>query len=443
MKLRFFMIIAVLFVNSTEGRLSSQHVERELNIRSRYDPIKNNNFKKILKKNRKTKKSLLNEHIENIKKGDSFQEELNLSKKRYTYEDFSRLLPVNRIVGGTVSIAGRYDYLAQNIGSKPCGGMLIADNIILSAAHCKGAFNQAVLGLYDYDLYSSNVRKEVISVVREIVHPDYNGDVYSDFMIVVLNKNSRFNPVCLATEKEYISPDKLLNVIGFGNTSAKGTLSNVMREAKVKYIGNTQCNNRYKNKHRSIYENMMCADSSIQRRDACDGDSGGPLIKKGNSAARDVAVGIVSWGVGCAQNPGVYARISHEINWIKAQVKKYGGKMRTDCALNSYQEKCQVKDDLTFKTKTNITCQRIRNNSRLTNQLCQHISIQSKCPISCACILQKSQQKSQGCSPRDNNSVKFHNKNNTCSNWVTKMPKQRCKNAYIKATCPVTCSCFI
>eukprot|EP00587_Corethron_hystrix_P016539 CAMPEP_0113316068 /NCGR_PEP_ID=MMETSP0010_2-20120614/11478_1 /TAXON_ID=216773 ORGANISM="Corethron hystrix, Strain 308" /NCGR_SAMPLE_ID=MMETSP0010_2 /ASSEMBLY_ACC=CAM_ASM_000155 /LENGTH=82 /DNA_ID=CAMNT_0000172683 /DNA_START=96 /DNA_END=345 /DNA_ORIENTATION=- /assembly_acc=CAM_ASM_000155 len=54
---------------------------------------------------------------------------------------------------------------------------------------------------------------------------------------------------------------------------------------------------------------MMCADSSLQNRDACQGDSGGPLIIKGKSAHEDVAVGIVSWGVGCATYPGVYAEL--------------------------------------------------------------------------------------------------------------------------------------
>merc|ERR1712238_502818 len=53
-------------------------------------------------------------------------------------------------------------------------------------------------------------------------------------------------------------------------------------------------------------------------RDACVGDSGGPLIRKGETPSEDTLVGLVSWGVGCARDgiPGVYARVSYYYDWI-------------------------------------------------------------------------------------------------------------------------------
>mmetsp|Transcript_18092 Transcript_18092/g.36442 ORF Transcript_18092/g.36442 Transcript_18092/m.36442 type:complete len:129 (-) Transcript_18092:104-490(-) len=60
---------------------------------------------------------------------------------------------------------------------------------------------------------------------------------------------------------------------------------------------------------------MLCAKSA--GRDACEGDSGGPLIVKGDSPEEDIQVGIVSWGSGCANNfPGVYSRVAEAKRWI-------------------------------------------------------------------------------------------------------------------------------
>jgi len=58
---------------------------------------------------------------------------------------------------------------------------------------------------------------------------------------------------------------------------------------------------------------MLCAASP--GKDACQGDSGGPLY----DAKKNVLIGIVSWGIGCANPnyPGVYARISEAIDWIE------------------------------------------------------------------------------------------------------------------------------
>lgn len=65
---------------------------------------------------------------------------------------------------------------------------------------------------------------------------------------------------------------------------------------------------------------MVCAED--EKEDACEGDRGGPLIVKGLLPRLDVQVGVVSWGLGCAHEifPGVYSRISTQMNWIKQKV---------------------------------------------------------------------------------------------------------------------------
>lgn len=63
----------------------------------------------------------------------------------------------------------------------------------------------------------------------------------------------------------------------------------------------------------------ICAGVLAGGRDACNGDSGGPLIIRGRNAATDELVGLTSFGEGCAQKnvPGGYTNVLKYISWIK------------------------------------------------------------------------------------------------------------------------------
>ena len=71
---------------------------------------------------------------------------------------------------------------------------------------------------------------------------------------------------------------------------------------------------------------MICAGyPGIGEKDACQGDSGGPFVC--NDGGKAIVAGVVSWGNGCASAdfPGVYARTTFVLDWIKAQMVSYQG----------------------------------------------------------------------------------------------------------------------
>ena len=82
--------------------------------------------------------------------------------------------------------------------------------------------------------------------------------------------------------------------------------------ANVVGMSNAACSFDYPG---DITDAMICCDSPFFR-DACQGDSGGPLVF--NNGGSFELVGLVSWGAGCATNPGVYTRVTLFLGWIAA-----------------------------------------------------------------------------------------------------------------------------
>jgi trypsin len=128
-----------------------------------------------------------------------------------------------------------------------------------------------------------------------------------DFMVLKLDGNSSYDPIEL--DDGMSLEGETLRTIGWGTTSSGGSSSAVLLEADVDYVPNSECNANYGG---SILDSMMCAASP--GKDACQGDSGGPLVETDSL----VQVGVVSWGIGCANPsyPGVYSRVSVAYNWI-------------------------------------------------------------------------------------------------------------------------------
>ena len=115
----------------------------------------------------------------------------------------------------------------------------------------------------------------------------------------------------------------LATVTGWGTLQSGGNQPEVLNEVQVTVQTNDQCNSAYGG---GITDNMICAADA--GKDSCQGDSGGPMVVEENG--RFALAGVVSWGYGCAmpEYPGVYARVTAQLDWILANT---AGTQNTNC----------------------------------------------------------------------------------------------------------------
>ena len=229
-----------------------------------------------------------------------------------------------QIVGGTNAVPdlythqvalfqGRFDYFVT------CGGILIANDIILTAAHCMNSVNFAKIGLYNLfdSIFFSGV--EQIQICEKIRQP--NND---DICLLKLCKESSLakqgvvHTIKLNSDANLPVDGQELTVTGWGNTREGGFESMTLKEVNVNYIDQDICDNIY---YYAAPGNLMCAGIFNGGKDSCQGDSGGPLIIGGRNTLNFSLVGVVSGGDGCARGdyPGTYVRVSSEANWIETQ----------------------------------------------------------------------------------------------------------------------------
>uniref|UniRef100_A0A672RP68 Transmembrane protease serine 9-like n=2 Tax=Sinocyclocheilus grahami TaxID=75366 RepID=A0A672RP68_SINGR len=238
--------------------------------------------------------------------------------------------PLNtKIVGGQNASAGAWPWQASlhRAGSHFCGGSLINNEWVLTAAHCFANTSRSDLIVYlGRQTQEGANANEVSRNVSEIIkHPDYNS-ITEDNDITLLRLSSpvtftdNIRPVCLASANSTFFKSTVSWVTGWGNIRTGASLPSpqILQEVDVPVVGNRQCKCLYGVS--TITDNMLCAGPLEGGKDSCQGDSGGPLVSKQDSVW--VQSGVVSFGNGCAlpNLPGVYARVSKYQKWINEQM---------------------------------------------------------------------------------------------------------------------------
>ncbi|KAH8356828.1 hypothetical protein KR200_010389, partial [Drosophila serrata] len=223
-----------------------------------------------------------------------------------------------RIVGGQETNIQDIPYqVSLQRGYHFCGGSLIAQGWVLTAAHCTEG--SAIL-LSKVRIGSSRTADGglVVGIKRVHRHPKY--DAYTidfDFSLLELEDYSAQNVtqafVGLPEQDADIADGTPVLVSGWGNTQSAQESTAVLRAVTVPKVSQSQCTEAY-GSFGSITDRMICAGLPEGGKDACQGDSGGPL------AADGILWGVVSWGYGCARPsyPGVYSRVASVRNWISS-----------------------------------------------------------------------------------------------------------------------------
>uniref|UniRef100_UPI003AAB5A6E tryptase-like n=1 Tax=Centroberyx gerrardi TaxID=166262 RepID=UPI003AAB5A6E len=236
--------------------------------------------------------------------------------------------PLNtKIVGGHDAAAGAWPWQASLhwYGTHFCGGSLINNQWILTAAHCVESISTSGLTVYlGRDTQEGTNVNEVSREVSKIIgHPDYNDTPdNNDMALLLLSSPVDFTdyirPVCLAADGSVFNARTTSWVTGWGdiNTEVSFPSPQRLREVDVPIVSNSQCSTSYGD----ITDNMICAGLSERGKDSCQGDSGGPMVNEQDS--RWIQSGVVSFGKGCAEPdfPGVYVRVSRYQSWIKSQI---------------------------------------------------------------------------------------------------------------------------
>ncbi|KAB5586523.1 hypothetical protein PHYPO_G00002700 [Pangasianodon hypophthalmus] len=219
----------------------------------------------------------------------------------------------DKIVGGYECRKNGVPYqVSLNAGYHFCGGSLISNLWVLSAAHCYKTRIEVRLGEHNIDVNEGT--EQFISSEKVIRHSSYSSSTLNnDIMLIKLSRAATLNSyvATVALPSGCASAGTTCLISGWGNTLSSGTnYPSNLRCLNAPILSDTTCRNAYPGE---ITSNMFCAGFIEGGKDSCQGDSGGPVVCNGQLQ------GIVSWGYGCAlQNkPGVYTKVCNYTAWIR------------------------------------------------------------------------------------------------------------------------------
>ncbi|XP_070612522.1 ovochymase-1 isoform X1 [Erythrolamprus reginae] len=308
-------------------------------------------------------------------------------------EDDLQLGSFSRIIGGRMSVPGGQPWQVsiKRGHSHFCGGSLIGDDVVVTAAHCVVDFDlkvvkNLIVTVGEFDLGSEDEEEQNVPVSEIIIHPDFNrfGHMDSDIALLYLKHQVQYGyevqPICLPHKEDVFEAGTLCVVSGWGKTSEAGSLSNILQEVELPIIDSITCNKLLKTlKLPPGQKSMLCAGFPDGGRDACKGDSGGPLACRKASGTWTL-VGITSWGIGCGKgwlsdkrvngsrgSPGIFSKVNELLDFITQHMITGPGPSFPPA---SSQEECNPHGTLVFGESGLVRYPRLAEDNYLDNSWC-------------------------------------------------------------------------
>ncbi|XP_071342784.1 granzyme B(G,H) [Trachinotus anak] len=194
-------------------------------------------------------------------------------------------------------------------GSKEhCGGFLLNEDFVMTAAHCQAESYNILLGLHDVR-NSEEIQR--VSVKEAFPHKDYDENGFkNDMMLLKLKTKAQFNknvrPIALAARDDGSLPKSCI-ISGWGRSEKYGVyMTPVLMEVNVTLIDNEKC----------VKDKLYCSEGETGPGK---GDSGGALVCEDGKA-----YGVVSFNYKPASGGPVlhcYTKIPENKSWINLAMK--------------------------------------------------------------------------------------------------------------------------
>ncbi|XP_055411862.1 cathepsin G-like [Bubalus kerabau] len=226
-----------------------------------------------------------------------------------------------QIIGGREARPHSRPYMAyiqirSPVGVKVCGGFLVREDFVMTAAHCLGSQINVILGAHNIRTLESTQQR--IPVLRSIPHPRYSQQNKSnDIMLLQLANRAQPNrfvrPVPLPRTQNRLRPGTKCTVAGWGLIGLN-TRTDTLQCVQLRVQRDRVCRRRF-----MFYNGrtQICVGDPRQRKSAFLGDSGGPLV------CNNVAQGVVSYGDRMGTPPAVFTRISSFLPWIRRTMRRF------------------------------------------------------------------------------------------------------------------------